>query len=88
MLDFLQSSYSTLKSIQASYFELDSQASDPDSDDSQQESARKFVTVNDFEEIGEVRQSEEVWMDLFYYALDLTAANIEHIAVKYQKELL
>jgi hypothetical protein len=44
--------------------------------------------VNDYEEIEEVKQSEETWLDLFYYALDLTAANIEHIALKYQKDLL
>jgi hypothetical protein len=44
--------------------------------------------VNDHEEIEEVKQSEETWLDLFYYALDLTAANIEHIALKYQKDLL
>jgi hypothetical protein len=69
--------------VQSSYFELDSQASEQSSEDSQRESQRKFVCVNDFEEIEEVKQSEEVWMDLFYYALDLTAANIEHIAVKY-----
>lgn len=66
---------------------MDSQASDPDSE-SADDSSVNFVMVNEFEQIGEVKKSEEVWLDLFYYALDLTAANIEHIAVKFQHELL
>lgn len=44
--------------------------------------------VDDFDIFEDVRAQEETWLDLFYYAIDLTAANIEHIAVKYQPDLL
>ncbi len=35
-----------------------------------------------------MRKQEETWLDLFYYAIDLTAANIQHIASKYEEDLL
>lgn len=44
--------------------------------------------VDDFDVYEEVKVQEETWLDLFYYSIDLTAANIEHVACKQQNELL
>lgn len=35
-----------------------------------------------------MRQLEEMWLDLFLYAVELTAVNIEYISTKYQAELM
>lgn len=40
------------------------------------------MMVDDYETIEEVKEREETWLDLFYYAIDLTAANINHIISK------
>ena len=48
----------------------------------------KYVLVDDCEDILEVRQLEEMWLDLFYHSIEMTAQNIEHIGNKYYAELM